>query len=95
MLFLAQSLPSPWKLYFLVRIHCSVYTINFLLAANFMCSCEHRIYSTVSSRLQSFFHHFMRPVTSLGDQGDKEFSERGPNFLNYAQHIFQGGRKIL
>ena len=37
----------------------------------------------------------MRPVTSLGDQGDKEFSERGPNFLNYAQHIFQGGRKIL
>jgi len=26
-----------------------------------------------------------RPVTSLGHQGDEEFFERGPNFLNYVQ----------
>jgi len=34
-----------------------------------------------------------RPVTSLGYQGGEEFSERGPNFLNYVQHIFSGGAK--
>jgi len=38
-----------------------------------------------------------RPVTSLGLQGGEEFSESGPNFLNYfqyfknVQHIFPGG----
>jgi len=25
----------------------------------------------------------------------EEFSERGPNFLNYVQHIFQGEKEIL
>ena len=33
-----------------------------------------------------------RTVTSLGHQGGEEFSERGPNFLNYVQHSFPGGR---
>jgi len=42
-----------------------------------------------------------RPVTSLGHQEGKEFSERGPNFLNYVQNFkimsntfFQGGEKF-
>ena len=34
-------------------------------------------------------------VTNLGHQKGEEFSERGPNFLNYVQHIFQGGQKIF
>jgi len=34
-------------------------------------------------------------VTNLGHQKGEEFSERGPNFLNYVQHIFQGGPKIF
>jgi len=34
-----------------------------------------------------------RPVTSLGHYGGGEFSERGPNFLNYVQHIFPGEEK--
>jgi len=38
MLFLAESLSSLWKYYFLVRIHCTVYTIHSLLSANCMCS---------------------------------------------------------
>jgi len=36
-----------------------------------------------------------RCVTSLGHQGSEEFSEGVPNSLNYVQHIFPGGRKIL
>jgi len=31
----------------------------------------------------------IRPVTS-GHQEGEEFSERGADFLNYVQHIFQG-----
>jgi len=35
---LAESLSSLWKYFFLVRIHCSVFIIYSLLAANYMCS---------------------------------------------------------
>jgi len=36
-----------------------------------------------------------RSVTSLGHQGGGEkFSERCPNFLNYVQQIFPGGKKF-
>jgi len=38
MLFLAESLSSLWKYFFSVRLHCSVYITNSLLAANCMCS---------------------------------------------------------
>jgi len=38
MLILAESLSSLWKYLFLVRIHCTVYIINSLLAANCMFS---------------------------------------------------------
>jgi len=37
MLFLAESLSSLWKYFFLVRIHFSVYIINSLLAAKSTC----------------------------------------------------------
>jgi len=50
MLFLAESLSSFWKYFFLVKIHCSVYIINSLLAAT-VCAVEHRIYSIVSCGL--------------------------------------------
>jgi len=36
-----------------------------------------------------------RPVTSLGHQGGKTFSDRSSNFLSYVQHNFPGGRKIF
>jgi len=36
----------------------------------------------------------LRPVTRLGAWRGKEFSEKGPNFLNYVQHIFPVGKKI-
>ena len=43
-----------------------------------------------------------RPVTSLGNQGEQRVFWEGPKFfklyqivLNYVQHIFPGGRKIL
>jgi len=32
----------------------------------------------------------IRPVISLEHYGGEEFSEKGPNFLNYVQHIFPG-----
>ena len=35
------------------------------------------------------------PVTNLGHQGCEEFSERGPNILNYILHIFWGVVKIF
>jgi len=31
----------------------------------------------------------------LGTPWGEEFSERGPIFLNYVQHIFPGGKKIF
>ena len=34
-----------------------------------------------------------RPVTSLGHQGGKEFSERSPSFWNYVRDIFPGREK--
>jgi len=34
-----------------------------------------------------------RPVTSSGHKGGGEFSERGPIFLNYVQHILPRGAK--
>ena len=56
MLFLAESLSSLWKYYFLVRMHCSVYIINSLLSADCICSwapylfdCKPRLIKFLSS----------------------------------------------
>jgi len=59
MLFLTESLSSMWKYFFFVRIHCSVYVIYSLLAANCMCSWEPYSFDC-KRRLLKFFHHFMR-----------------------------------
>jgi len=59
MLFLAESLSTLWKYFFLVRIHCSVYIINSLLAVNCMCSWVSYLFDC-KPRLIKFFHHFMR-----------------------------------
>ena len=55
MLFLAESLTSLWKYFFLARIHCSVYIINSLLAANCMCSWVSYLFRCKSRFLKSFF----------------------------------------
>ena len=47
---------------------------------------ESKAFITTGISLECIF----RPVTSLGHQEGEEFSERGPNFLNYVQHIFPG-----
>jgi len=59
MLFLAESLSSLWKYIFLVRIHCSAYIINSLLAANCMCSLVSYLFDC-KPRFIKFFHHFTR-----------------------------------
>jgi len=59
MLFLAESLSSLRKYFFLVGIHCSVYIINSLLAANSMCSWEPHLLDC-KPWLIKVFHHFMR-----------------------------------
>jgi len=52
MLFLAESLSSLWKYYFLVRMHCGVYIINSLLLSQLtVCAVGHRIYLIVSPGL--------------------------------------------
>ena len=60
MLFLAESLSSLWKYFFLVRIHCSVYyIIKCLLVACCMCSWVSYLFGC-KPQLIKFFHHFMR-----------------------------------
>ena len=59
MLLLAESPSSLRKYFFLVKIHCSVYTINSLLAANCMFSCAPYL-SDCKPRLIKFFHHLMQ-----------------------------------
>jgi len=34
------------------------------------------------------------PLPAWDTRGGEEFSERGPNFLNYVQHTFPGGQKF-
>jgi len=57
MLFLAESLSSLWKYFFLPRIHCSVYIINSLLAANCISSWAPYLFDC-KPRLKSFFSSF-------------------------------------
>jgi len=59
MLFLAESLSSLRQYFFLVGIHCSVYIINSLLAANSMCSWEPHLLDC-KPWLIKVFHQFMR-----------------------------------
>jgi len=58
-LFLAESLSSLWKYFFLVKIHCNVYIINSLLAANCMCNWVSYLFDS-KPRLIKFLQHFMR-----------------------------------
>ena len=64
MLLIADSLSSLWKCFFSARIHCSVYIINSLLAANWRnCMCRWAPYLfDCKLRLINFFHHFV-PLT--------------------------------
>jgi len=61
----AESLSSLWKYFFLVGIHCSVYIINSLLAANCMFSWAQHLFDC-KPRFIQFFFHFMR-LTIKGD----------------------------
>ena len=65
MLFFAGSLSSLWKYFFLVRIHCSVYVINSLLAATCLCSRVSYLLDC-KPRLMKFFHDFMQLTTKGG-----------------------------
>ena len=57
MLFLAESLSSLWKYFLLSKMHCSVYIINSLLAANCMCSWAPYLFDC-KPRLIKFFSSF-------------------------------------
>ena len=66
MLFLAESLSSLSKYFFLVRIYCIVYIINSLPAANCMCSWAPDLFDCKPRLIKHFFHHFMQLTVKGG-----------------------------
>jgi len=60
MLFLAESLSSLWKYFFLVRIHFSVYIINSLIAAKSTCIWASYLFDCKPQLIKFFFHDFIR-----------------------------------
>jgi len=77
-----ESLRFPWTLLCCTDTNWNSWYVNsFHYTKNACYQYPWRLWRTDSKEEEPI----PRPVTSLGHQEGREFSERGPNFLNYVQ----------
>jgi len=85
------------ELYISVPSHCldsSTLSTHFCVSVECECSALVRLRRCKECIKQLCAMHQKQARNQLGTPGGgEEFSERGPNFVNYVQHIFSGGRK--